>query len=119
VFLIGHIASLVCSVWLVIGVKTKKLNCIGYWAGCGIVDILFKTVLMFGCGIPLLIIPIAFDIYSIVCVLSLGNQWEAEMDPAELQRQVEEMEDQRRSCGRCEECLVVICCVCEIMKILE
>jgi hypothetical protein len=109
--LIDHIASLVCSVLLIMGAKTKNLKFMAYWVCFAYLDIALKTVFMFVFGIPLLIIPIAFDIFSAIWLFSLVNQWEAEMDPEELQRQAEELDNNFDHCRSCENCLAVIRCV--------
>jgi hypothetical protein len=118
--LIGHIHSLVLSIWLIIGAQTKNMKCTTYWLCCTIIDFGSKIFFMFFFGIPLLIIPIAFNIYLIICVCSLGKRWEAEMDPEELQRQAEELDNHRNydRCDRlCEDGFDVICCCVKLMSI--
>ncbi len=70
------------------------MELIAFWLCFGFANVVTKTVFMFEYGIPLLIIPIAFNIYSIICVFSFLNQW----DPEELQRQAEELDNHFDHC---------------------
>ncbi len=92
---LAYIASFACSVCLVVEVEMKDLV---HWLSFEFGDVSIKILFMIYFGIPLLIIPIAFDIYSIICVLSLIKQLEGEIDPED---QVDEDDD---------DCSVLICC---------
>jgi hypothetical protein len=78
--------------------------------------------------ISLLIIPIAFDIYSFICIFSLIHQWDGEVDRSKPQDQVEQGDqvhqvyqahgDSHCHCP-CEVAFELICGFCQLLALLK
>ncbi len=129
-FLIAYIVNLVGSVLLVIGAQTKNSNCMMPWLCCEFLMLFLNFCFMSYFKISLLIIPIAFDIYSFICIFSLIHQWDGEVDRSKPQDQVEQGDQVHQvyqahghsqfhchcPCkGACE----LICCFCELLALLK
>jgi hypothetical protein len=99
---LAYIVSLVGSVLLVIGAQIKNHEDMTLWLQCEVVDVIVKILFLFYFEIPLLIIPIAFDIYSFICVSSLVHQWYGEDD------------DDGSKSEDDDDCSALICCLCII-----